>query len=392
MKVGFVHYSKFPEGGAERVTSNLAPYLKRRGYEIFVFASGVNESLLTESDKENISIIKVNKDDFTAPINSDNLLVSESKRLNIDILVYVGEQNFSIIIKEIAEKVGCKSIFAHHGVPFWEMVDLKENLSRELHVKNKNYFSSLKHRFIKIPQKISQKKEELISTFSEIYENSDAFTVLCEEYKNIFQKELNLDNTEKIYVLPNGILSAPISYCFKKKKQLLYLGRMSYADKRVDRLIEIWKDIYKKFPDWEFLLVGDGLERENLEKMAESLERIYFLGSTKVPYQYYNDAAILCMSSQFEGWGLVLTEAQQAGVVPIAFNCSAGVESILTPSWENGVLVDGFSVNAYKSSLCRLMKDEDLRNKIQQNILLKSQEYDMEIIAKNWDKLFQSII
>ena len=37
---------------------------------------------------------------------------------------------------------------------------------------------------------------------------------------------------------------------FLKKKQILYVGRIEWRQKRVGRLIDIWKRIYKKFPDW----------------------------------------------------------------------------------------------------------------------------------------------
>lgn len=126
--------------------------------------------------------------------------------------------------------------------------------------------------------------------------------------------------------------------------------------------------------------MGDGAERKNLEQQANDygLERIYFCGETNKPYEYYNNASILCLSSQFEGIPLVLLEAQQAGVIPIAFNCAAGVENVLSPNWENGVLIENFSMIDYENTLYQLMSDETLRQKMQQNVLKKSQEYDIE--------------
>lgn len=77
---------------------------------------------------------------------------------------------------------------------------------------------------------------------------------------------------------------------------------------QTNALIDIWKNIYQKFPDWEFLIVGDGAERKNLEQQVNDygLERVYFCGETNKPYEYYNNASILCLSSQFEGIPLVL--------------------------------------------------------------------------------------
>ena len=169
---------------------------------------------------------------------------------------------------------------------------------------------------------------------------------------------------------------------------------MSYVDKRVDRLVSIWEEIYKKFPDWQFVLIGSGKELPNLRTMVKekNLERITFLGKVEDIFPYYNKAAIFCLSSQMEGQGTVLMEAQQAGVVPIAFDCSAGVRGILSPNGENGILVKPFDMEEYVYKLSMLMNDPQMRKDIQKNILTKAKEYSVEVIVKQWDELFKSVL
>lgn len=390
MNIGFVHYNEFPEGGAEKVTSNLAPYLAKKGNKIFLFVPKVNKELLKDWDKQHLHFVETKNSNYLATTSDKDKLIKNIENFKIDILIFVGHLGFDI--EYFSKNTNCKIIFAHHGSPFWEITDLQQYLLRELSVKNKNFLSILKHKYIKIPKTLHERKQNLVTAFRNVYQYTDTFVVLCEEYKSIFKKELNIPNLQKMITISNGILPAPMDYSLNKKKQLLYVGRMSYTDKRVDRLIEIWKNIYLDFPDWELLIVGDGQERENLEKLAQNLDRIHFCGATKTPHLYYNEASILCMSSQFEGIPLVLLEAQQAGVIPVAFNCSAGVESILSPSWENGVLVENFSLKNYENSLRKLMNDENLRQEMQKNIINKSKEYDMEIIAEQWHQLFLKII
>lgn len=86
---------------------------------------------------------------------------------------------------------------------------------------------------------------------------------------------------------------------------------------RVDRLLRIWSLVEANFPDWELKVVGDGRERRNLEKEAAGLglHRVRFCGHSTRVEEHYATAAILCLTSSFEGWGLVLVEAQAAGVV-----------------------------------------------------------------------------
>lgn len=73
--------------------------------------------------------------------------------------------------------------------------------------------------------------------------------VLCEAYKQELIEALQLKVNEKIVAIPIGIQPAPISYSMEKKKQLLYVGRMTHTDKRVERLVFVWQQLYQRFPD-----------------------------------------------------------------------------------------------------------------------------------------------
>ena len=218
--------------------------------------------------------------------------------------------------------------------------------------------------------------------------------MLCEAYKDELTQALQLTDNHKLKAISTPIPSVSTPYSLQKENVLLYVGRMSYKDKRVDRLVSIWEMIYEQFPDWQFFLVGDGKELPKLRAMVEerSLPRITFVGKTDDIYPYYNKAAIFCLSSQMEGQGTVLMEAQQAGVVPIAFDCSAGVRGILAPNGVNGILVKPFDMNDYAHQLSELMHNASLRNKIQQNILPKANDYSIETIVKQWDELFKTIL
>ena len=106
----------------------------------------------------------------------------------------------------------------------------------------------------------------------------------------------------------------------------------------------------------------------------------------------YDDASILCLTSTFEGWPLCLTEAQANGVVPIAFDCSAGVHHILAPSGTNGFLIPCFDIQKYADTLLHLMNDESLLAEMQQQVLTKSKEYASEIVGEKWKNLFDKLL
>ncbi len=383
--IGFVH-GRYPYGGGEKVTSNLAPYLTALGYKIFVFSSRITHEQLSEEDKRYISFVDVGK---TRLLSHPNIsLADKVNELAIDILVFVGK-SFSASREGIFSKTHCKCIFAHYGITFWQA----ENKLSELKTKaSQNPLYALWYKSVKIPL-FHLSKQIKIAKYKIIYKRYHAFMVLCDAYKNELIDALQLKTNEKIVAIPIGIQPAPISYSLDKKKQLLYVGRMSHRDKRVERLITIWQKLYKRFPDWEFLLLGEGEELPKLKQLASDygLERITFCGKQQTP-PYYNQAAINCLSSQIEGFPLVLIEAQQAGVIPVAFACSAGVREILSPDGENGKLIPPFDLDAYTEALASLMSDEPLRKQMQQNVLNKARLYDIAEIVKQWDALFKKIL
>ena len=386
VNIGFIH-GQFPFGGGEMVTSTIAPLLRAMGYNIFVFSSHIHHQQLSDEDKKNITFIDIGKTRlFSSPKVS---LAEKANELKIDILVFIGK-SFSATRERIFEKTNCKCIFAHYGATFWQAENHLETLQKKA---KKSPLHYLFYKGLRIPAFHIYKKIK-IEKYRVIYNKYDAFTVLCEAYKDELSKALQLTDNQKIRAISTPVAPATHTYSLEKERLVIYVGRMSYADKRVDRLVTIWESIYKKYPDWQFVLIGSGKELPTLQAMVKEkkLERITFLGKVEDTFPYYNKAAIFCLSSQMEGQGTVLMEAQQAGVIPIAFDCSAGVRGILSPNGENGILIPPFDMQAYTNELGKLMSDASTRAHIQKNILIKAEEYSVDVIVKQWDELFKSVL
>ena len=384
--IGFVH-GRFPYGGGEKITSNIAPYLTTLGYKVFVFSSRIAHQELTDKDKQYITFVDIGKTRLFSRPNVS--LADKVNELGIDVLAFIGK-SFSASGEGIFKRTQCKCIFAHYGATFWQSENELENLKQKA---KKSLLHFLYFWGFKIPSYHLYRKIR-IEKYRVIYRHYNAFTVLCEAYKDELTQALQLTDNHKLKAISTPIPSVSTPYSLQKENVLLYVGRMSYKDKRVDRLVSIWEMIYEQFPDWQFFLVGDGKELPKLRAMVEecSLPRITFVGKTDDIYPYYNKAAIFCLSSQIEGFPLMLIEAQQAGVIPVAFACSAGVREILSPDAENGRLIPPFDLDAYAEALATLMSDEPLRKQMQQNVLKKARLYNIEEIVKQWDSLFKKIL
>ncbi len=244
-------------------------------------------------------------------------------------------------------------------------------------------------RIIRIPILKYDYKRALESGYRGMLLHTDALCLLSlkfiPELRQIYSKDLS-----RVIAIPNpNTYPVQENTDFPKKKQLLYVGRIEWRQKRVGRLIDIWSRIYKDFPDWELIIVGDGPIRQELEQKASRMERVVFTG-WQDPEPYYRDASIICLTSDFEGWGMILTEAMTFGTVPVVFNSYAAVTDIIDDG-KTGLLVPPFSRKAFARKLGALMKDERLRIEMAGNCIQSVKRFDIQNVADEWEKTFDRL-
>ncbi|MEG1563900.1 MAG: glycosyltransferase [Bacteroides sp.] len=381
----FLH-NEFPDGGAERVTIDIAHYVSSYGYETYVLAKKIRTS--------SIPLITMLPLPDTQELNSKknaDAIVRVLNDWNIDIFV-LPVQTLSYLA-QIRERVRCRIVFALHSVPFWE---IQHNLYAKRKQCRHSFFKRIKWLFLLYPKTnwLKHYHKRVMGEYERIYRQVDAYTVLCDGYKQELIKKMKLASGEnKLRVIPNAEKEIEVIN-LQKKKQVLFVGRMSYEDKRVDRLLDIWEMIYKQIPEWELVLVGDGEEKISLEQSAvqKKLQRIRFVGHSDCVQAYYRESALLCLTSTFEGWPLCLTEAQANGVIPIAFDCAAGVHEILAPSGVNGFLIPPLQKKMFANVLLKLLQDPDRIKQMQRHVILKSMSYAPDVIGDKWLTLFESLL
>ena len=173
-----------------------------------------------------------------------------------------------------------------------------------------------------------------------------------------------------------------------KQKEVIYVGRLDYNQKRVYRVIETWSLIENEYPDWKLTIVGDGPERNNLECLAQNLNlhNICFVGF-QPPVPYYKRASILLLTSEYEGFPLVLPECMSLGVVPVAYGSYSAVSDIINDG-KNGIIVpfskDGFHAEDMAERLSFVISNEKQRMGMAVNAINKSRNYSIDKIYKQW--------
>ena len=97
------------------------------------------------------------------------------------------------------------------------------------------------------------------------------------------------------------------------------------------------------------------------------------------------------MTSSYEGFGIVLVEAMNMKVVPIAFESFSTVRDIIDNNI-NGVLIPPFNTDLYAEKLSELMSKSSLRDKYSNKAYHKSKQFHLDEIGDKWLSLFSSLI
>lgn len=132
-------------------------------------------------------------------------------------------------------------------------------------------------------------------------------------------------------------------------------------------------------------MAGDGKDMPRVKMLAQTVQNIELLGY-KNPQSYYKRAKIFCMTSAFEGFGMVLTEAKANGAVPIAFNSFASLSDTIKDSRQ---IVEPFNMQEYCDKLVALMSNERLRTELMDNGFNEVAEFRIEKIVDIWEYYFK---
>ena len=180
-----------------------------------------------------------------------------------------------------------------------------------------------------------------------------------------------------------------------KTKEIIYVGRLDFVQKRVYRVINTWNYLEEKFPDWRLTIVGDGEDRANLEGNVKALgmKHVSFEGF-KSPIDYYKRASILMLTSDFEGFPLVLAECMSFGVVPVVYNSYAAVGDIISDG-KDGIVIpfcpDGYKADIAAQMVAKIMKDDSLINEMALDAIDKSKNYSVDEIYNRWMIILTSL-
>ena len=143
---------------------------------------------------------------------------------------------------------------------------------------------------------------------------------------------------------------------------VVYLGRFS-NEKNPTRLIEVFAGVAARIPGAKLGMVGSGDMEEAVRAKINELnltENVTLYGFRKNPLKILSSAAVMVMTSLWEGLPMCALEAQALGV-PIVSTPTDGLKIVITDG-ENGYLSDDNEVLTQR--ICDIISDGELRKKL----------------------------
>lgn len=221
---------------------------------------------------------------------------------------------------------------------------------------------------------------------------------LIEEIKRL-EKFIVLSNEDKkewtelqnVEVIHNFINKFPDRLSECTNKRVIAAGRYTWQ-KGFDNLIKSWEIINEKHPDWQLHIYGSGNNEEyqNLAIDYGLKEKVFCHSTTKELYDKMLDSSIFILSSRYEGFGLVITEAMSCGLPVVSFACPCGPKDIITDG-KNGYLVEPENVKALAERICHLIEHEELRKEMGKAARKRAEDFQEDKIMQKWVDLFENI-
>lgn len=170
-------------------------------------------------------------------------------------------------------------------------------------------------------------------------------------------------------------------------------GRLD-SQKGFDRLIDAYAPVAAQRPGWRLDIYGNGKLRPQLQAQIDRLaigEQVTLRGFTRDLPQALAESSVYAMTSNYEGFPMVLLEAMCTGLPMVSYDCPRGPSDIVRDG-VNGRLVPDGDQEAFTAALLQLIDDDALRRSMGEQAWRDAHAYEMPEIARRWNDVFDRVL
>ena len=230
---------------------------------------------------------------------------------------------------------------------------------------------------------------------------SDAVTSVSESLKQ--DTYINFPDVKKdIEVIPNFICLEDYDNIDKHKcekhgyapygeRLLIHVSNFRKV-KRVEDVLRVFDKVRKAMPA-KLILVGDGPERANIERLCRELDTcsdIKSLGKIVNPEQVLSIADLFLLTSETESFGLAALEAMAARVPVISTN-TGGIPEVNVNGY-SGYMSNVGDIEDMARNAISILKDDATLNVFKNNAYEQAKKFDITKILPMYEALYAKVI
>ena len=171
------------------------------------------------------------------------------------------------------------------------------------------------------------------------------------------------------------------------------VARMNHRYKNHSGFLRIAAQIHQRLPSAEFLLVGDGPLRQELEREAASLglgASAIFLGDRQDMPAVLASLDVAVLTSDSESLSNVVLEAMAAGLPVIAYGVGGNSELL---SDQRGALIPAGNETSFADAVGKLLADSALREQLGRNaVQFVREKFSLDRVRQRYVELYVSLL
>ncbi len=366
-------------GGGGTTTRFLAKYLSKMGVEVNVITSKpYDKSFVEHPDGFNIYYIGPQKNNFeTSHIPEMTRFILESL---FNAKKIVRKTSPDLIHCFFTIPAGCFGLYCKKtfNIPY-----ISSTLGADVPGFNigdwkLNTYHSITHLL----------SRSIWNNSSNIIANSSSLKELC----------VRFSPKQRIEMITNGVDTEVFFPSNQKQNNdcinLLFISRLC-AQKGVEPLIKSCGELKKLgVENFKLTVVGDGPLKEKMFSLVNEYDissKVEFLGWKKLEElpDIYRSADVFLLPSVMEGMPSVVLQAMACGL-PVIGSKVEGFSEVLEDGI-NGFCIEYGDHKAIAHAIAKLATDSNLRQKMAQNSLKKSESFSWKKIAENYFKIYEEV-
>lgn len=365
-------------GGVWQVNRLVGEELIKNGYEVHIVAIRNNQNDIETEHAPRLKIHTINEKDLWSTYRGKDIL-DELKKGSIF-------NSFKMILSRIKYEISLKQditqlhqYIATYNPDYiitshYQLLDMipKKYLSITINEQHSSFIDAINHKATRKTLEKYNGKVQFLWLTKKTMEKAEEYGLINNLY---IYNAVRFKSSKQADVIKN--------------KKLITITRISEV-KRLDLMINICEEIFKdnQFKDWVLEIYGDGELEAEIKNQIHNQRQIKLKGLTNNPQKELLDASINLNTSKYEGFSMSILEAQECGVPTISFDCWESVHEQIISN-KTGIIAK--DKKEYIDKLKELMLNESMLQKMSNECKQFSNNFQIDVIVKEWIKLFNKI-